>query len=181
MFVDNPTRSNSTSVTSALDQPDITTIRSTLTTYKTITVIRSSSRPLTPTSPAPATITAYLSTTIPSELVAHPTKTSEEPTYTIQTSTNAALTSPPSSESYHHIFPTFSPSSINGTATGIFYSASLANSSLVQPTPFFPNTTSSRPHYSIPSLEVVNGAGMLCEKATATVIGAIVMILALLA
>lgn len=102
--------------------------------------------------PAAATITGYFSATIPTELVPLPTET-EDPEFTIQTSTTPAVT-PTSAYS----FPTMSPPVVNGTTTGIFYSAPVANSSLAQPTPFFPNTTSAHSHYALPTLNVENRA-----------------------
>lgn len=129
-------------------QPDTTTIHSTSTTYRTVTIIRSSAPP------APVSITDYLSTTIPVELLPGSlTQSVEEPAYTVQTSTNAA--DPSSSFSSTHVFPTMS---LNGTGTGIFYSAPMANSTLANPTPFFPNTTSGRPGYVVPTFPgEVNG------------------------
>ncbi|KAF2632480.1 hypothetical protein BU25DRAFT_407010 [Macroventuria anomochaeta] len=140
------------------EEPDTTaTIHSTLTKYKTITLVVNSGDPLDATTPpAAVSITGYLSATIPTELssATHPLPTeTEEPVYTIQTSTNPAVTS---TSGYN--FPTMAPPVINGTTTGIFYSAPFANSSLVQPTPFFPNTTSAHSHYALPTLSVVNRA-----------------------
>ncbi len=135
------------------EEPDYTTtIRSTLTKYKTITLFSSSDVPMDAT-PAPAvSITGYLSATIPTELIPLPTE-SDEPWYTVQTSIPPMVTSTSGYE-----FPTLTPPVLNGTATGIFFSASIANSSLVQPTPFFPNTSSTQSHYAIPTLNVENRA-----------------------
>ena len=139
-------------------EPDTTaTIHSTLTEYKTITLVVNSGDPLgSATPPAAVSITGYLSATIPTELSSAtrplPSET-EEPVYTIQTSTTPAVTS-----TSGFSFPTMSPPVVNGTTTGIFYSAPVANSSLVQPTPFFPNTTSAHSHYAVPTLNVVNRA-----------------------
>ncbi|KAJ8114922.1 hypothetical protein OPT61_g3313 [Boeremia exigua] len=156
------------------EEPDTTTtIHSTLTRYTTITLYRSSHLPLDAT-PAPAlSITGYLSATIPTELVPSTAETNEprytvqtsippavpstaetdEPLYTVQTSIPPAVTS-----SSDHDFPTMTPPVFNGTTTGIFFSASVANSSLVQPTAFFPNTTAARSHYAVPTLNVENRA-----------------------
>ena len=123
-----------------------------MTEYKTITLVGNSGTLLAATPPAAASITGYFSATIPTELVPLPTE-AEEPVYTIQTSTTPDMTS-----TSDYTFPTISPSVINGTTTGIFYSAPITNSSLVQPTPFFPNTTSIHSHYALPTLNVANRA-----------------------
>ncbi|XPS96701.1 hypothetical protein M3J09_005960 [Ascochyta lentis] len=145
------------------EEPDTTTtIHSTLTEYKTITLVGNKNEPtIISAVPAPAVpITGYLSATIPTELLSLtlPAKT-EEPAYTVQTSTPAVT----STSGYD--FPTMLPPVVNGTTTGIFYSASMANSSLVHPTPFFPNTTSAHPHYAIPTLNVENRAAETPEAA----------------
>lgn len=124
-----------------------------MTEYKTITLV-SGTPADAPTPPVAASITGYLSATIPTELSsAAPTETETDSVYTIQTSTSPAVTS-----TSGYDFPTMSPSVVNGTTTGIFYSASVANSTLVQPTPFFPNTTSARSHYALPTASFVNRA-----------------------
>lgn len=110
-------------------------------------------------------ITGYLSATLPTELmsIASPLPTNtEEPVYTIQTSTLVIT----STSGYD--FPTMSPPVLNGTTTGIFYSEPVANSSLVQPTPFFPNTTSTHLHYALPTLNVENRAAETTETAKGT-------------
>lgn len=61
-----------------------------------------------------------------------------------------------------------SPPVINGTTTGIFYSEPVANSTLMQPTPFFPNTTSVHSHYALPTLNVANRAAEPHEAITGT-------------
>ncbi|KAJ4993096.1 hypothetical protein SVAN01_01448 [Stagonosporopsis vannaccii] len=146
-----------------------TTIHSTLTKYKTVTVIRSSDVPSEVTSATAVSITDYVSATIPSELTSLPTET-EEPGFTVQTSTTPAVTPTSSSD-----FPTLSPPVINGTTTGILYSASVANSSIVHPTAFFPNTTSA--HYAIPTLNVENRAAESQAKVTALKLGTPLMTL----
>jgi hypothetical protein len=91
---------------------------------------------------------------MPTELSsAATTETETDPVYTIQTSTDLAVTS-----TSGYAFPTMPPPVVKGTTTGIFYSASVANSTLVQPTPFFPNTTSAGPHYIAPTASFVNRA-----------------------
>lgn len=147
-----------------------TTIHSTLTKYKTVTMVRSSDVPSKLTSLPAVSITDYLSATIPSELTALPTETKDAGS-TVQTSTNPTVTS-----TSDYGFPTMSPPVVNGTTTGIFFTASVANSSLVHPTPFFPNTTSA--HYAVPTLNVENraaeakgAAGNLSTPLTALIIG----------
>lgn len=117
---------------------------------------------------------------MPTELsAAGPTETATTPVYTIQTSTDLATTS-----SSGHNFPTISPPVVNGTTTGIFYSASVANSTLVQPTPFFPNTTSTGPHYAAPTAsfvnrapeEVTNSAGELGRSLAAFALGVVAVL-----
>ena len=79
-----------------------------------------------------------------------------------------------------------SPPVVNGTTTGIFYSASVANSTLVQPTPFFPNTTSAGPHYVAPTAsfvnrapeEVTNSAGKLGTSLAVFAVGMIAVLFA---
>lgn len=139
------------------EQDVTTTIHRTLTQYKTITLVGNANAP-TPVGAvsAPAVpITGYLSATMPTELlsVARPLPTeTEEPVYTIQTSL------PPMNSTSGYEFTTMSPSGVNGTTTGVFYSVPVTNSSLVQPTPFFPNTTSAHSHYVLPTLNVANRA-----------------------
>ncbi|KAJ4355219.1 hypothetical protein N0V95_003114 [Ascochyta clinopodiicola] len=137
-----------------------TTIHSTTTQYKTITLVGNKHTP-TPINavPAPAVpITGYLSASMPTELLSVATET-KEPVYTAQTSTPAVI----STSGYD--FPTMLPPVLNGTITGISYSASMANSSVVHPTPFFPNTTSAHPHYSVPTMNVANRAADTIELA----------------
>jgi hypothetical protein len=62
-----------------------------------------------------------------------------------------------------YAFPTFSPPVINGTTTGIFYSGPGGNSSVAHSTAFFPNTTSGRSHYALPTLNVANRAADATE------------------
>ncbi|KZM27147.1 uncharacterized protein EKO05_0004688 [Ascochyta rabiei] len=144
-----------------------TTIHSTLTQYKTITLVGHKGSP-TPTNavPAPAVpITGYFSATMPTELlsVAHPPPTeTKEPVYTVQTSTPAVTPTP------GYDFPTMLPPVINGTTTGVFYSAPIANSSVVHPTPFFSNTTSAHPHYSVPTLNMANRDAEILKTAKGT-------------
>ncbi|KAF3034838.1 hypothetical protein E8E11_001751 [Didymella keratinophila] len=170
--------------TSCTEDPDITTtIHSTKTEYTTITLVYGTSSDA-PTAPIAASITGYLSVTIPAELSsAAPTATETEtdPVYTIQTSTDPAVTS-----TSGYAFPTMSPPVVNGTTTGIFYSPSVANSTLVQPTPFFSNTTSAGPHYVAPTTsfvnrapeEVTNSAGELDISLVVSAIGTIAMFFA---
>ncbi|KAF1932984.1 uncharacterized protein M421DRAFT_254651 [Didymella exigua CBS 183.55] len=167
---------------SVTEEPDTTTtIHSTLTEYKTITVI-SGTPGSAHTPPVAVSITGYLSATIPTELSSVvPTETETDPVYTVQTSTSLAVTS-----TSGYDFPTITPPVVNGTTTGIFYSASAANSTLVQPTPFFPNTTSAHSHYVAPTAsyvnrapeEVTNGAGKLGASATTFAIGIVAAIFA---
>lgn len=104
----------------------------------------------------------------------------EEPALTVQTSTAPAVTSV-------HGFPSMLPPVVDSTTTGIFYSAWVANSSLVHPTPFFPNTTSAKSHYALPTLNVANraaetqeaakgAAGKLSSPIAALVIGVMVVV-----
>ena len=126
-----------------------------MTEYKTVTLFDNTDAPTpikTVSIPAIA-ITGYLSATIPTELlsstITSPTDT-KEPIYTIQTSIPAMTSS--------YEFPTISPPVVNGTTTGVFYSAPLANSSALHPTPFFPNTTSVQSRLTLPTLNVANRA-----------------------
>jgi len=140
-------------------------------------MVRSSDVPSKVTSLSAASITGYLSATIPSELLALPTETKDTGS-TVQTSTKPAVTS-----TSDYDFPTMSPPIFNGTTTGIFFTASVANSSLVHPTPFFPNTTSA--HYAVPTLNVENraaeakgAAGKLSNPLAALIISMTVVALA---
>lgn len=162
------------------EEPDTTTtIHTTLTEYKTITLVSGTPGDM-PASPTPVSITGYLSVTIPTELSsAAPTETETDPVFTIQTSTTPAEPS-----TFGYDFPTMMPPIVNGTLTGIFYSASVANSTLVHPTPFFPNTTSSGPHYTVPTAtfvnrapeEVTSGVGKLGASVFALAVSMIVVI-----
>jgi hypothetical protein len=145
-----------------------------LTEYTTITLVSGTPGDIS-TGPTAASITDYLSATIPTELLsAAPTETETDPVYTIQTSTNVPVTT-----TSGYAFPTMWPPVVNGTTTGIFYSASVANSTLVQPTPFFPNTTSAGLHYPAPTAtfvnrapeEVTNGARKLGATLTVLTVG----------
>jgi hypothetical protein len=159
----------------------MTTIHSTKTEY-TIVTLASGTPGGAPTTPIPASITGYVPATIPTELSsAAPTETDIHPVYTVQASTDPALGS-----TSGYAFPTMSPPVVNGTTTGIFYSASVANSTLVQPTPFFPNTTSAGPRYIAPTAtfvnrgpeEVSNGTGKLGISLAVLVIGIIAVLFA---
>lgn len=144
-----------------------------MTEYKTITLV-SGTLSSAPTPPVAASITGYLSATIPTELSsAAPTKTETDSVYTIQTSTGPVVTS-----TSGYDFPTMSPPVVNGTTTGIFYSASVANSTLVQSTPFFPNTTSAHSHYILPTASFVNHAPEEVTNGAARKFGASLVIIA---
>ena len=136
------------------------------------------------TAPAPAIpITDYLSATMPVELLSTftPPASTENPIYTIQTSTTPAVTSTAGYDFHSMSLPV-----VNSTTAGIFYSAPFANSSLVQPTPFFPNTTSTQFHYAVPTLNIANrapeevpknAAGMVVASLLAVVSGMIIVAL----
>jgi hypothetical protein len=146
-----------------------------LTQYKTITLVSKSGAPLDAATPAPALpITGYLSATMPTELLSTttaPTST-EDPTYTIQTSTTSAATS-----NYGYDFHTISLPVVNSTTAGIFYSAPVTNSSLVQPTPFFPNATSAHSYYAVLTLNIANRAPEeVAEGAAGTVLASLVTV-----
>ncbi|KAF2133204.1 hypothetical protein P153DRAFT_428238 [Dothidotthia symphoricarpi CBS 119687] len=104
--------------TSVAPEPTTTTtIHSTSTQYKTVTVskIHSTSEASIPT----------------------PVPTQDEPVYTIQTSIPSSIPAETSAVQY----PTFSLPVANGTTIGVSFSNSICNSSLVAPTPFYPNST----------------------------------------
>jgi hypothetical protein len=137
-----------TPISTELDE-STTTVHSTSTVYLTKT--RTSTRSRLSTRPGPASITGYLSVTIPTELVPHST----EDWYTIETSvpgdtltdgtysswgatsksqgdttTSTSIVYEPTMSSGYD-FPTMSPSMVDGTTSGIFYSLSAVSSTLV--------------------------------------------------
>ncbi|KAH6616815.1 hypothetical protein C7974DRAFT_379660 [Boeremia exigua] len=163
------------------EEPDsTTTVHTTKTEYLTITLIGAtplpdastisvsddpidstpSAAPITSTLTAPvgstsfpaAPITSHPSVTTSTLLLPHPID-SEEPAFTVQTSVPPRVNC-----TSHSSFPSMSLPVINGTTTGVLYSASMTNSSLVHPTPFFPNATSAHSHLALPTPNVENRA-----------------------
>jgi hypothetical protein len=124
-----------------------------LTQYKTVTVDGNTDVPTDAVSAPAVSITGYISATIPTELLSVetplPTET-EEPMYTIQTSVPVMTSS--------YIFSTLKLPVNNETTTGIFYSGTMANSSVLHPTPFFPNTSSAHSHYALPTINIARAA-----------------------
>ena len=146
-----------------------------MTQYKTITLVSNSGALLDAATPAPALpITGYLSATKPTELLSTTTAPTsmEDPIYTIQTSTTSATTS-----TSGYDFHTISLPVVNSTTAGIFYSAPVANSTLVQPTPIFPNATFVHSYYAIPTLNIANRAPEeAATGATGTVVASLVTV-----
>jgi hypothetical protein len=137
-----------TPISTELDE-STTTVHSTSTVYLTKT--RTSTRSRYSTRPSPASITGYLSVTIPTELVPHSTEnwytvetsvpgdTLTDGTYTSWGATSKSLGDITTSTSIIHEptmssgydFPTMSPSMVDGTTSGIFYSLSAVSSTHV--------------------------------------------------
>lgn len=112
---------------------------------------------------------------MPTELLSYatPLTSSDELTYTIQTSTPFVISTP------GYDFPTMSPPVVNSTTAGVFFSGPVANSSLVRPTPFFPNTTSAHSHYAVPTLNIANRAPEeVVKNAAGSVVASLAVVVA---
>jgi hypothetical protein len=132
-------------------------------------------------------ITDKFSVTIPTELLTQstaytgPASAAQQSRFTVQTSTplvsESRFTVQTSTPVPTTTFPSLTLSASNATTSGIFYTHSMANSSVVMlnssmimtgsssaalPTPLFPNTTSHK-HYATPTLKMAQAAETSAE------------------